>query len=81
MNPDGILYKGNTSDLLQRLEQHNCDDGFPSYTHKRGPWKLLYQERFKNKEEALAREKFFKTGKGREYLNAVVRRLSAQADG
>ena len=36
---------------------------------KRGTdWKLIYKEEFESKTEALKREKWLKTGTGREYL-------------
>ena len=71
-NPKGILYKGYTSDLTRRLVQHNADDGFHSYTNKKGPWKLVYKEEYANEDEARVREKFFKTGKGREFLKENI---------
>ena len=67
-NLKGILYKGSTDNLDKRLAQHNGDNGFYSFTAKRGPWKLVYSEQFQTRKEAEAREKFFKTGKGREFL-------------
>ncbi len=42
---------------------------------------MIYKEEFDTKQEALQREKFFKTGKGREFLKQMIERLSAQADG
>jgi len=76
-NPKGILYKGYTTNLAVRLEQHNSNDGFHSYTNKKGPWTLVYKEDFQTKQEAIEREKFLKTGKGREYLKNIIGRLSA----
>jgi len=32
------------------------------------PWRLLYCEEYETRSEVLAREKFFKTGKGRQWL-------------
>ena len=60
-------YTGFTSDLNQRMEQHN--EHFPgAYTNFKGPWKLIYFEEFENKDDALKREKYFKTGSGREFI-------------
>ncbi len=72
-NPKNILYKGSTDNLLKRIEQHNSNIGFPSFTRKRGPWKLIYSEQFDTRKEAENREKFFKTGKGRELLKEKIR--------
>jgi len=77
MNSDGILYKGYTTDLQHRLDQHNVCNGFVSFTHHRGPWKLVYKEAFNNKKDAMTREKFFKTGKGRAFLKEKIGQLSA----
>lgn len=76
-NPEGKLYKGFTSDLQQRVSQHNAHDGFRSYTHKKGPWKLVYSEQFATEQEAREREKFFKSGKGRAFLKLILGRPSA----
>ncbi len=70
-NPQGILYKGSTDDLTKRVEQHNSNNGFRSYTGKRGPWKLVYFEKFGTRKEAEAREKYFKDGGGRRFLKKI----------
>lgn len=69
-NSKGVLYKGQTDNLSKRIEQHNANDGFPSYTNKRGPWKLVYSESFLTRKEAKERENFFKSGQGRVFLKA-----------
>ena len=60
--------------------QHNANDGFSSYTKSKGPWKLVHKEEYDNEKEARKREKFFKTGKGREFLKDAIGQLSAEAD-
>ena len=70
-NKKGLLYKGSTNNLEKRLQQHNSDD-FPGYTQKSRPWKLAYSESFRTRREAEAREKFFKSGKGRELLKKII---------
>ncbi len=80
-NPKGVLYKGYTTDLGKRLIQHNSHDDFYSYANKKGPWKLVYSEIFQEKQDAIDREKFLKTGHGRDFLKITIGRLSAQADG
>ena len=67
---EGFKYTGMTEDLEERLEQHN--DGSLSFWTKRGTdWKLIYNEEFDNKTEALKREKWLKTGVGRDYLKKI----------
>ena len=67
-NLKGLLYKGSTDNLTKRIEQHNNSTGFPSYTGKRGPWKLVHVEEFQTRKEAEARERYLKTGAGRRFL-------------
>ncbi len=52
---DGSYYTGWTNHLERRLEAHNQGKG-AKYTRGRGPVKLVYQEEFSTKEEALRRE-------------------------
>ncbi len=65
-----ILYKGSTENLNQRLEQHN--NGLVTFTSKFRPWKIVYFETFSTRAEAMVREKFFKSGKGREWLKNII---------
>jgi putative endonuclease len=62
----GILYKGFTTDLEKRLEEHNS--GLSNYTSKHIPWKLVLFEEHSTKKEALKREKWYKTGVGRDWI-------------
>ena len=62
----GILYKGFTTDLEKRLEEHNS--GLSSYTSKHIPWILVLFEVHLTKKEALKREKWYKTGVGRDWI-------------
>lgn len=66
---DNKRYIGFTSDLKNRISRHN--DGFVKSTRNRRPLKLVYTEEFGTKSEARQREKFFKTGKGREFLKEI----------
>jgi putative endonuclease len=64
------LYTGSTSDLNKRLEQHNTDFRF-SRKH-RGPWVLVHREDVATLAEAVRRERYLKTGKGREELKRSI---------
>jgi putative endonuclease len=64
------LYTGSTSDLERRLEQHNAD--VSTSTKNRGPWQLVHQENFLTLAEAVRRERYLKTGKGREELKQIL---------
>lgn len=65
-NKDNKRYIGCTKNILQRLVDHK--NGLVKSTRNRRPLELIYNEDFENKSEALARERFFKSGKGREFL-------------
>lgn len=45
------------------------------WTKLRGLWKLVYKEEYTTKTEALKREKFLKSGKGREFLKHIINGL------
>ena len=53
----------------RRLIEHNS--GRVKSTKNRKPFKLVFSEEFETKAEAMIREKFFKSGKGREFLNSI----------
>ncbi len=66
----GRPYVGRPSDLTQRLGQHNS--GITKSTKNRGPWALIYQEGFPSEADAMQRERFLKTGRGREELKRLL---------
>ncbi len=69
-NLNGVLYKGSTDNLERRIQQHN--DGHRKWTKNKGPWKLVHKEGFNLKSDALKRERFFKSGKGRTLLKNMI---------
>ena len=66
----GQLYTGATSDLKNRLAQHNSDQS--RSTKNRGPWELVYWEEFETLTQALRRERYLKTGKGRDEIKRIL---------
>ncbi|GFZ79246.1 UPF0213 protein [Compostibacillus humi] len=52
---DGTLYTGYTNNLEQRMQKHEEGKG-AKYTKGRGPFQLMYIEKFMTKNEALKRE-------------------------
>lgn len=64
---DGSWYIGYTEDLEKRIQQHN--NGESLYTKRKTPWSIIYYEVSFDKFDAIAREKYLKTGMGRRYLN------------
>jgi putative endonuclease len=68
---DGRFYVGHTADLRERMQRHN--DGRSLCTKAKGPWKLIYQEEFRSRNEACRREREIKAKKRREYIDHLVR--------
>jgi putative endonuclease len=68
---NGDLYKGFCGDLQKRICEHNA--GTTRSTKNGIPWKLIYCETFVNKDDAIAREKYLKTGWGRNFLKTVLK--------
>ncbi len=66
------VYVGFTSDLINRMKSHNLFSK-KGYTAKFKPWKVVHVEFFKTKSEAIKREKWFKSGVGREFINNHLR--------
>jgi putative endonuclease len=68
---EGFKYTGVTEDLERRLDEHNGKK--LSFWTKRGSeWKLIYKEEFSEKSEAYKRERWFKTGNGRNYIKKIL---------
>jgi len=70
-NPAGRFYVGSTDNLSKRIKQHNpqsADYNSTKYTHKNGPWELVYYESFQTRSEAMIREKFIKSRKSATWI-------------
>ncbi len=63
---DDKYYVGFTEGIIKRYEEHL--QGQVPATKNRRPLKLVYYEACLDKQKALAREKYFKTGFGRRFL-------------
>jgi len=61
-----FFYKGHCEDLVERLKQHNS--GHTKSIRPYLPIVLIYKEEFATREEAIKREKYFKSSAGRRYL-------------
>jgi putative endonuclease len=67
---NGDVYVGIAKDADQRLKEHNA--GKNRYTKGLRPWKPFYRETQPNWEEARRREKYLKSGVGKEFLKKLV---------
>lgn len=63
------IYVGLTSSLERRLNQHNA--GKSKTTRAYRPFELLYVEEVSSRPVAREREKYLKSGTGKEYLKSL----------
>ena len=66
----GRRYVGCTADLDRRIEEHNR--GQTRATRGGTPWDLAHKEAFQSHAEALRRERFLKSGRGRRELDGMI---------
>jgi predicted GIY-YIG superfamily endonuclease len=67
---NGDIYVGMSKDVERRLNEHN--QGNNRYTKGLRPWSLIYQEQQPSWSEARVREKYLKSGIGKEFLKKMV---------
>jgi putative endonuclease len=67
---DGRIYIGFTFNLERRLNEHNS--GKTRSTKGYRPWKLVYSESVETRVMARNREKYLKSGVGKEYLKSLL---------
>ncbi|MFA6398139.1 MAG: GIY-YIG nuclease family protein [Patescibacteria group bacterium] len=68
---DNKLYIGYSTDLQKRFQEHQ--KGLVRSTKDRRPFKLIFYEAFKDKRDAIRRERYFKTDKGKSSLKQIIR--------
>ena len=59
-----------TSDLQRRLLEHNRKKG--KFTDGGIPWRLVHEEKYELKSDAMKREKFIKSQKSRQYILSLL---------
>lgn len=73
---DKNLYIGYTNNLKQRLTDHFY--GRSKATEPRRPFNLIFCEYFLSKQDALRRERYFKTNPGKKSLKLILRKSLQQ---
>jgi len=63
----GRRYVGSCEQCDERLRRHNA--GETKSTRYGVPWVMIYSEPFETRIEAQRRERYFKTGRGRDELD------------
>jgi putative endonuclease len=64
-------YVGQTKDLANRLLEHN-ETAVKGFTVSYRPWVLIYHEDYATRSEAMRREKYLKSGMGREFVKTIA---------
>lgn len=64
------IYVGMSANVPKRLKEHN--DGKTHSTKPYRPYKLIYREVVGSRAQARLREKYLKSGIGKEYLKTLV---------
>jgi putative endonuclease len=64
------IYVGLTDDLERRLHQHNS--GLNRTTRPYAPFTLIWSESFPTRQQARQREKYLKSGVGKEFLKSLL---------
>ncbi len=64
------IYVGMTSDINDRIRRHNS--GYEKTTRSYRPFELIYLEEFENRQEARIKEKYLKSGVGKEFLKRLI---------
>jgi len=62
-----------TNNLVRRLKEHNKGKTSTPSTKNRGPFVLIYVEKVENRKEARKREKYLKSGAGREFIKSFLK--------
>ena len=73
---DGRFYIGQSSNIKDRIERHNQNRS--RATKFRGPWKIVYCEKFDSRNSAIIKEKYLKSLKNRKYLQDIINRCGVE---
>ena len=65
----GRRYVGSCEDLVDRVRRHNNSES--KATRHGVPWILIHVEKFETRSAALTRERYYKTGRGRDELDRL----------
>jgi putative endonuclease len=66
------IYVGLTIDLEDRFKRHNS--GYEKTTRSYRPFELLYTEKHQSRIKAREREKYLKSGVGKEFLKDLLKK-------
>ena len=66
------LYVGLTNNLERRFNEHQAGKNHTTKPYR--PFEMIYYESFETRKEARNKEKHLKSGVGKEFLKAIMKR-------
>lgn len=72
------IYVGLTNDVSRRMDEHN--KGYNKTTKPYRPFELKFQEKYSTRSEAREKEKYLKSGSGREFLKSLLKQIAGVAE-
>jgi putative endonuclease len=79
-NPQGRFYVGHTDDLDRRVAEHNSPEKVGTkYTHKNGPWRLIWSESHLTRSAAMLRERSIKAKKSARWIRERLLRGQSES--
>ena len=74
---DNSFYTGYTADLARRMKEHNSENGKGAkYTRYRRPVRLIYQEEYRTRTDAMRREREIKKLSRKRKIHLIVKGIS-----
>ena len=64
------IYVGMTTDIDRRFREHNAGENRSTKAYR--PFTLIHKEQFEPRVEARKREKYLKSGVGKEFLKSIL---------
>ena len=68
----GKTYTGYSNNIQRRFWEHNFSEA-KGFTSRYRPWMLIRTEQYESKAEAVARERYLKTGRGRDEIKIYLK--------
>lgn len=66
---DGRIYVGMSQNTEKRIKEHNQGQVFSTKGYR--PWKIIYTEFIGDRKECRKKEKYYKSGFGKEFLKNI----------
>ncbi len=64
------IYVGLSNDVNRRLSEHNSGKNKTTKAYR--PFELIFKEKYNTRSEAREREKYLKSGVGKEFLKSLI---------